>query len=203
MDKQSIRKIYLQKRKALSHNDMIKSSKDICNAVINLEHYKKAQTISLYMPIKNEVDTNIIWQDAINKNKNCYFPKVTDKNSMIFLPADKLEHFAKNKWGILEPTTKIIKSLPVNKLDIMIVPIVAFDSAGNRIGMGKGFFDKALEVHSRISMQSSNKEHLKNFNTTPILIGVAYEFQKIPLIKSETWDIKLDIIVTEKTVYYV
>ena len=65
------------------------------------------------------------------------------------------------------------------------MPLVAFDCKGNRIGMGKGFYDKAL------------KNAIK-----PALIGAAYDFQKFTKINAETWDIKLDIIATENAIYY-
>ncbi len=184
MDKNSIRKFILQKRNKLPIATQTQSSKTICETILNSDYYINAQTIGLYMAINNEIDINLIWQNALKHNKKCYFPKIIDKNSMIFLPANNMENFIKNKWGILEPTTN--SPYPINKLDVLIIPLVAFDNLKNRIGIGKGFYDKALE---------------KNTSTT--LIGVAYDFQKVPLIKSETWDIKLDIIVTEKMTYSV
>ena len=186
MNKNSIRKLFIQKRIGLSNTTQIHVSKTICETILNLHCYKNSQTIGLYMAINNEIDISFVWRNAIDNNKQCYFPKVTDKNSMLFLPANNLANFTKNKWGILEPTTNEISACPTSKLDLLILPLVAFDNLGNRIGMGKGFYDKALA---------------NNCATT--LIGVAYDFQKVPLIKSETWDVKLDIIVTEKMIYSV
>lgn len=185
MDKKFIRKSNLKIRDSISNEIRSAASKTICTSLINLETYKKSQKIALYMATRNEVDTQYIWQNAILNNKQCYFPKITNEHSMIFLPGNKLNNFTKNKWGIFEPDTEYIQAIPIQQLDIIILPIVAFDKLGHRIGMGKGFFDRALEN-----------------NQSSTLIGVAYEFQKLPFINSETWDIKLDIIVTEMAVYY-
>lgn len=186
MDKNHIRKLLIQKRNELSAEALEQASKIISAKILNLECYINAKSIGFYVSINNEADISFVWQHAVNHRKKCYFPKVMDKNSMIFLPGDSLSEFTKNKWGILEPSVKESYSLPVSELNLLLVPLVAFDVLGSRIGMGKGFYDKAL---------------LKNNST--ILVGVAYEFQRVDFIKSETWDVKLDIIVTEKRVYFV
>lgn len=184
MDKNDIRQLTLQKRRSLSELTVQQASTNICKTILNLEKYKSSKSIGLYMAVNNEVNIELIWQDAIYNQKKCYFPKIIDENYMIFLPGNNFKDFSKNKWNILEPTTNHSNSYEINKLDLLIIPLVAFDNLGNRIGMGKGFYDKALQ----------------NYHSTT-LIGVAYDFQKVSLIKSETWDIKLDIIITEKMIY--
>lgn len=186
MDKNHVRKLFLQKRRDLSSEIVEQVAKIIAAKVLTLTCYNHASSIGLYMSINNEIDLNDIFKHALEHNKKCYFPKVIDKNSMIFLPATNLNDFIKSKWGILEPITTEIESCPVSELNVLLVPLVAFDILGNRIGMGKGFYDKMLA-----------KKH------STILVGVAYEFQKIDYIKPETWDVKLDIIVTEEKIYFV
>lgn len=186
MDKNSIRKLFIQKRNFLSQDSQVNASRVICELITNLSLYSQATNIGLYMAFNNEIDVNILWQDALSKNKQCYFPKVLNANLMIFLPVNNATNFSRNKWGILEPTTNEALSLSPTNLDLIIIPLVAFDKSGNRVGMGKGFYDRAL----------ANNNHT-------IKIGVGYDFQKVPLLKAETWDIKLDIIVTEKMVYSV
>lgn len=225
MNKNDIRKLFKQKRNSLDNLEVTNYSKIIAKRILNLECYKNSTTVGLYMPINNEVDLISVWQDALAKHKKCYFPKVIDENTMIFLPSNNLDDFQKNIWGILEPTTDLKNSISVDKLDLILVPLVAFDLFGNRIGMGKGFYDKFLakifaddelqedlarrtELYSLVDEDFCFESNLKfasavRFRKKPgnILMGVGYDFQKISKIKSKTWDIKLDIIVTEKGFY--
>lgn len=184
MDKNHIRKLMLQKRKSLAQIMVENISAKICKDICHLDAYINAKSIGLYMSINNEIDLSLVWQNALNQKKICCFPKITNPNNMVFLQSHDIKEFIKNKWQILEPNLEDLNAYPIEKLDLIILPLVAFDASGNRIGMGKGFYDKAL----------------MNIQTT-ILCGVAYEFQKVPFIKAETWDIKLDIIITEKMIY--
>ena len=186
MDKNSIRKLIIQRRNSLSNDEQIIASTVICETILNLEIYAQAKKIGLYMAFNNEIDLSRLWQDAITSNKQCYFPKMINENNMIFLPADNIQCLSRNTWGILEPTTSEALSCPINQLDLITIPLVVFDENGNRVGMGKGFYDRALAD-----------------NNTTIKLGVGYDFQKVPQLKPETWDVKLDIIVTEKMVYCV
>lgn len=184
MNKIEIRKNMLSMRKELSRSIFTHSSQAINTAILELDVYKNARKIALYMAVNNEVCLNQVWKHAQQNQKKCYFPKVCEEN-MHFLPGFNLDQFTTNKWGILEPDKSIQDAIDINELDIIILPLVAFDCKGNRIGMGKGFYDKAL------------KNAIK-----PALIGAAYDFQKFTKINAETWDIKLDIIATENAIYY-
>ena len=94
-----------------------------------------------------------------------------------------------NRFGISEPDTNQAKEIPIQSLDIILIPLVVFDQSCNRIGMGSGFYDKALSA-------------LDNSKKKTYLIGLAYEFQKVDQIEPNKWDIPLDYVVTEKKVYH-
>jgi 5-formyltetrahydrofolate cyclo-ligase len=94
-----------------------------------------------------------------------------------------------NVFGIEEPDLSYAKSVSVESLDLILVPLVAFDKDCNRIGMGEGYYDKALS-----DLNNSNKKRTH-------LMGVAYNFQKVEQIKPNKWDVPLDCIVTEIDVY--
>lgn len=184
MKKSEIRKNILPLRKELSEPLLTLASTAITDAILELDDYKNAKKIALYMAINNEVNLEKLWNHACYNHKACYFPKVTAEH-MHFLPGDNIDQFIANKWGILEPSSNLQDAININDLDIIILPLVAFDCTGNRVGMGKGYYDKTLK----------SSKH-------PTLVGVAYEFQKITKINAETWDIKLDIIATENAIYY-
>lgn len=179
-----MRKNILNLRKQLSEPLATKASQAVTTAILELDAYKKAKKIAIYMAINHEVNLKNLWFHATQQQKTCYFPKVSN-DYLHFLPGESLEQFTPNKWGILEPRAGIEQAIDINELDIIFLPLVAFDCTGSRIGMGKGYYDKTLQ-----------KSH------NPILIGAAYEFQKVKKINAETWDIKLDIIVSESAIYY-
>lgn len=185
MDKKNIRKKIIAKRKSIANSKYQYASKVITHKLLSLNAYTNAQQIGLYMAINNEIDLKKIWQNAQQNAKNCYFPRIKNTDKMQFYKACNPDQFTKNQWGILEPFAIPENYIEPNALDIIIIPMVAFDNYGNRIGMGAGYYDKALQ----------------NCVQT-ILIGVGYEFQKITKINAETWDVKLDIIVTEDEIYY-
>ena len=89
-----------------------------------------------------------------------------------------------NKYGIEEPIANDSPS-PANAFDVMLIPLVAFDRRGTRIGMGAGYYDRAMQA---LAHQPS---------TRPYLVGVAHHFQEVSSLKRESWDVPLDAILTD------
>ena len=103
------------------------------------------------------------------------------------MPYTKTTPMAVNYFGIPEPDITPRKRCPTRSLDVVLMPLVAFDESGNRLGMGGGFYDQTFSYKSRSGNVSK-----------PFLIGVAYEFQRVDSLPTNWWDISLDGIVTEK-----
>lgn len=94
-----------------------------------------------------------------------------------------------NRYGILEPQLNCSHVSPVAQLDMILMPLVAFDSKGNRLGMGGGFYDRTLA-------------HLpKNKAQRPTLIGIAHQCQFVDALPVASWDIPLDYIITDERIY--
>lgn len=152
--------------------------------------YRYSKHIALYFSNKGEVMLDDIWNTAPLQGKQCYFP-VLENERLIFLPATpKKTKFKVNQYGIPEPDVDRSEAIPLESLDLVMVPLVAFDRFGNRIGMGKGYYDKTF---AEVKRDHRNDLHL---------LGIAYEFQRYEVIPYESWDVVLDGIVTEKTVYW-
>lgn len=94
-----------------------------------------------------------------------------------------------NQYGIGEPDIKKQTHIDAEKLDLVLMPLVAFDENGNRVGRGAGFYDRTF------SFKIGSKRK------TPLLVGLAYEFQKINVITAADWDVALDLVVTEQKIY--
>ena len=98
---------------------------------------------------------------------------------------------ARNRFGILEPASRRRdRARKPCAIDVVLAPLVAFDSEGNRLGMGGGFYDRTL---ARLG-------HLRHWRT-PRLVGVAYDFQKVDALPAQDWDVPLDAVVSEREVY--
>lgn len=171
-NKENFRDLLLNKRKELSDDFVMQKSKVICERLLNLEVVKNSKNIFVYNSHKNEVNTSYFLENVVGKN--IYVPKIIDNE---IVPCIR-ENLIVGKFRILEPQ----ESNPINldEIDLAFIPGVAFDLHGNRIGFGQGFFDRFL---SKIDSPT---------------IGLAYEFQIIDKLPTSSYDVPVDMIVTEK-----
>lgn len=160
------------------------ASEMVCNRIKKLKPYRHAKRIALYHATQGEVDLHTIWNSAPLQGKYCYFPAITEENTLIFLPATPVTPFKNNKYGILEPDVSHDLSISLDELDIMLIPLVAFDTQCRRLGMGAGYYDRTLSHKPKT-----------------LLLGIAYEFQRLDYIESQAWDVPMDAIITQKNTY--
>lgn len=176
-----IRKAILTKRRELNLENYQTCSRRISTYISQLPHYKHANTIALYQPIQNEIDITSLLADS---NHKFYFPTIQSSNQLKFIEIDKSGQWHTNSFGILEPSD-CSKTISPQDIDLMFVPLVAFDPSGTRLGRGKGYYDRTLA------------------NARPkALISVGYEFQKQEDIPSDPWDIPVDEVITEQNHYF-
>ncbi len=171
-------------RKSLSYVEQRAASSNICNRIQSMELYQQAKRIALYIAVRGEVDLSLLW-NTDNDDKRYFFPTIHASQTLAFLPVTHQTHFLKNNFGILEPDVPPSHAIDLNDLDIIFMPLVAFDTCGTRIGIGGGYYDRTLANNESAS-----------------LIGVAYDFQKQDVIQPEPWDIQLDVIVTPSAIYF-
>ncbi len=181
MDKNTLRKSIISKRLTLSKEKVSELSTCIFNNLKNT-NILDFNNILVYSDFKNEVQTGELISYLKNAEKNLYLPKCnTDSLTMTALSIGDGE-YTLNKYGIREPETEKENELI---LECAIVPGVAFDIKGNRIGFGAGYYDKFFTSRNFIYK-----------------IGLCYEFQLTDEVFSESHDIQMDAIVTEKRVIY-
>ncbi len=177
--KETIRKEIRSIRSMQSKFEKIYKNKNIRYKLFSMEEFKKAKTISIYISRKNEVDTKEIIKKAFEMNKMICVPSMKNKPCMCLIT---------EKYNIHEHTPLLVdkntKKVKPEDLDIIIVPGIAFDEKGRRIGSGKGYYDTFLS-------------ELKG--KKPI-IALAFDFQIVDEIPSEPHDVHMDKIVTEKRI---
>jgi len=179
-EKIAIRKKALVNRK----NKYFKISPQFFNPLIN--HLKKKKNksrhiISLYYPANYEVDVLSFFKLIKKINIKTLLPVTKSNNQMNFVEWTYLDPLKVNKFGMLEPSLKNKFVVP----NLMLVPLLAFDNNNNRLGYGKGFYDRFLNKFLKVK---------KKITT----IGVAFSFQKYNKLPVTNLDIKLDYILTEK-----
>lgn len=185
--KSSLRTAARRARDSLSTAKVAQQSQIICNQLIELSVYQHAQHIACYLPHKNEVDLDTFIQHAWQANKLIYLP-VTDIHSttMTFYRYTEHTQLHMSRFGIAEPVIGTSELIKPNELELMIVPMVAFDANRNRIGQGAGYYDRYL-----------SQPRCAGITT----VGVAFEAQKVADFARDEWDVTLDLIVTEQATY--
>lgn len=188
----TIRKNIIAKRASLSGGDIQSASLAAATLFYETELYQNAQRIGFYMAHSGEIDPAAILNKALEEGKECYLPTldpITD-NTLIYVNYTKGESLVLNHYQILEPVIKPNNVIGARMLDVVLVPLVSIDAHGNRLGMGKGYYDRTFEFKNRAS------DEIK-----PALVGMAYEFQKHPEFEHKNWDVPMNHLITERAVY--
>ena len=146
----------------------------IARYIKDIEEYKKAKSVMVYMPIKNEVDITELCGD----DKTFLTPVTKGEDMYACLLQGEM---ANGAFNVPEPTEKTV--FDKQKIDVVIVPAVAFDKDFNRMGYGKGYYDKFLKDISAYK------------------IGVCYSFQLLDTIPALKHDVKMDMIITENRIW--
>lgn len=176
-------------RLALSSQQQLTASQHISQLGLSLTEH--CQKVALYFALNGEVSTQSLLQHLQKLDKAVYLPKISpDQNQLTFAPIGTKQTFMNNQFGIPEPDVELTDCVSAESLDLIFLPLVAFDQYGNRLGMGAGFYDRTLQFKP------------DNPTGKPKLFGLAYEFQAITNLVPDSWDIPLDGVVTEKQVYF-
>ena len=189
--KSIIRKIIRDRRRGLSDDQRICAAKGLLDQLLALSAFQEAQSIAMYLVNDGEIDPVQVMKWCWKNGRRAYVPIITSEKGSTLLFAELQEdtQFTENKFGIKEPVTAPEMLVEASALDLVLMPLVAFDSRGNRVGMGGGYYDTTFEF---ICSTSASK---------PVLIGIAHEIQKVEKINAESWDIPLSLVVTDCGIY--
>ena len=180
MNKEELRKKFKIIRDNINNRD--KKSSEIIKRLINTKEYQKSKVIALYSNISSEVETKELIKISL-ESKKVVLPKINKDNTMDFYEIKCLKDLEIGTFNIKEPKVKNKKPIKKEEIDLMIIQGICFDKNKNRIGYGKGYYDKYLS------------------NTNIKKIGLCYEEQITKEIKSDKTDISLDYLITEIKIY--
>ena len=146
----------------------------------------------MYLAMPGEVNPQALIAAARRSGCRIYVPRITSRRrgTMEFAPLDPDARLRANSYGIAEPVTGPGSRIKPLCLDTILMPVVGFDRRGNRLGMGAGYYDRALR-HRRDAARPWRR---------PRLVGLAFACQEVATIATSRWDVPLDIVVTEREV---
>lgn len=181
--KAQLRKDKINARRNLASEIRVQFSHEICKKLLTSDFYKNATNIMLYQSMPGEVNLSEFASHASAHGKKLFYPCCISKTEMISLhPYDSI--WKTGAFGITEPDPDFSDSITPAELDLIICPCTSFDTHGNRLGMGAGYYDRFLEkcVNAHI-------------------VAVAFEVQKADRVPMDIYDKKMDAIFTEETIY--
>lgn len=182
--RQQLRKTIRTQRQQLSTKMQQQAAADLAAKVLNSNLITTSQHIALYLANDGELDTFALIQALWQLGKTVYLPVLHPfvAGYLIFVSYDKDTPLYPNKFGIPEPLAACNRLIPLQQLDIIFTPLVAFDAVGNRLGMGGGYYDRTVS-------QLRPDSHCQ-------VIGLAHCCQQIDAVPAEAWDIPLKQIIT-------
>jgi 5-formyltetrahydrofolate cyclo-ligase len=184
-NRKELRAALLDQRARLAGSDVARASDLVARRAIDLPEFARATRIAAYRAVRGEIDCDPIVQWAWQSGRRVYLPVTQPPRTMTFARWRSDDDFVTSRFGIAEPlpTARRVAS---TRLDVVLVPLVAFDGAGHRLGHGAGYYDAAFAFRRNLR------------RTRPVLVGLAHIFQEVDHIDEREWDVSLDIVVTAR-----
>jgi len=158
---------------------MLHRSYVVQRRLLCLDLFRRAQTVALYSPVHNEVSTLHLMRDALAGRRSVVMPQVAG-DGLVFRRIRSLDDLAPGRFGILEPRPETAK-VELAELELIVLPGVAFDRRGHRLGYGKGYYDRALLAAGNTCRR----------------VGLGYDFQLVDRLPTFDHDMQLELLLTE------
>lgn len=178
-----------EQRKALSPAQQQRHAEQLTAQLLTQPAFTQADRIAAYLANDGEISPTEIIDQTRRLGKKIYLPVLSAPgNRLLFAPFEPNSSMCRNQFGIDEPDCPPEHRLKAEQMDLILLPLVAFDIHGNRLGMGGGFYDRSLA-------------NIRQHNNRTHLFGLAHEIQKTDQLEAQEWDVPLDAVVTEADFY--
>jgi 5-formyltetrahydrofolate cyclo-ligase len=178
-EKSILRKRFLKERQEMTPKEVTERSLRIQGYVLASMAFSQSSVIALYQSIRNEVQTDLLFEEGLRRGKTLLYPKVDPKKQRInFRCVTARDQLAPGAFGILEPISDSVDEAP--SVELIVIPCLGVDRLGNRLGYGGGYYDRWLKW--------------KN----PFRLGLVYSFQRVDRLPAEEGDFSLNAVVTEQ-----
>ncbi|MDU1950825.1 5-formyltetrahydrofolate cyclo-ligase [Atlantibacter hermannii] len=186
--RQQIRQQIRLRRKSLTHEQQTQAAQQAAARMMGFAPVVEAQTVAAFLSFDGELDTRPLIEGLWRAGKKVYLPVLHpfSAGNLLFLRYFPDSDLVLNHFKIHEPALDVRHVLPLNKLDVLITPLVAFDTTGQRLGMGGGFYDRTLQ----------------NWRAHGLFpVGYAHDCQQVDALPVEKWDIPLPAVITPTTTW--
>ncbi|SQC22289.1 5-formyltetrahydrofolate cyclo-ligase [Klebsiella pneumoniae] len=183
LSRQQIRQQIRERRRALSAEQQQRFALQAAERMMAYPPVVLAHTVALFLSFDGELDTQPLIEQLWRAGKRVYLPVLHpfSPGNLLFLHYHPQSQLIFNRLKIYEPRLDVRDVLPLAELDVLIIPLVAFDDSGQRLGMGGGFYDRTLQNWRQYRLQP---------------VGYAHDCQQVDTLPSEQWDIPLPAVIT-------
>lgn len=190
MAQQQLRQQYLNARASQTSAQRQLAAQQVSERLLALPELQVPRTIASYYSVKAELPTAALNEQLQHHGHQLALPVLHPFRCghLLFLKLHSQTHWDTNQFGIPEPQLNVQEVVPIQQLEIILVPLVAFDAQGNRLGMGGGYYDRTLQ-------------HWHQGRHQLLPIGLAYDQQFIEHLPAQPWDIPLAMVITPSKVW--
>jgi len=190
--RQELRRQLRAARSALSPVEQKRNAHQVAALLARHPYFLRARRLGAYRAIAGELDPGPLLSLAQARHKQCHLPVLRPhpRSKLWFVRYGPADPLTANRFGIPEPGLRNNRIRLPWALDLLLVPLVGFDAGCNRLGMGGGYYDQTLAY-------LNDRFHWRR----PILIGLAHECQRVRRLEPQSWDVALDLVVTEARIY--
>lgn len=178
MLKQELRQEIRNRKRQFSHSQLGELSLAVLQRLMSLPIMQEARTVLLYYSLPDEVNTHQLIERLAAEGCRILLPQVIDGENMLLREYSGKEDLKEGAFHIMEPCGKLFPESDYQKIDVAVVPGMSFDKQGNRLGRGKGYYDRMLQKMPAIYK-----------------IGICFDFQKTESLPTDEHDIRMDLIV--------
>ena len=187
-ERRALRREMRARRRSLGDAERRAAAAALAKRLSGTGWFRNSATVAAYLSNDGEIDLAPLIERAWAAGKRTFLPRLFGPR-LWFLPFHARSALDRNRFAIPEPREPARRRIHPLFLDLVLFPLVAFDSRGNRLGMGGGFYDRTFEaVRRRTAWQG------------PKRVGIAYEMQRVDGLRATDWDVSLDAIVTERAI---
>lgn len=183
--KAQLRREFRRRRAAHSRAERRRAAERAATRLARCRWFRQARHVALYLPYGSELDTAPLRALCEHQGQRLYVPVIRDGGQLRFARLAPGTRLRGNRYGIAEPSARRLRR--PGSLDVVIVPLTAFDRHGYRLGTGGGYYDRSFAQRR---------------GRRPKLVGYAFATQQAEALPHETWDVRLDAVVTERAIHY-
>ncbi|MGH8152567.1 MAG: 5-formyltetrahydrofolate cyclo-ligase [Rhodanobacteraceae bacterium] len=175
------------RRNELDARQRVAAAAGVLHSLETLPEFMTDRNVAGYWAIRGELPLNLAVGSLARRDQHYFLPIVGARRQLRFAEYTQGTALANNRLGIPEPAVPVDRQLAPGQMDVILLPLLAFDRHGQRLGTGGGWYDTSLAFLRDIPRPA-----------TPLLVGIGYAFQQVDAIPAEPWDVPLDYVATDE-----